>query len=168
MDQQKIGTLLRELRKEKQLTQAELAEALGVSNRSVSRWENGMTMPDFDIMIELADLYSVDIREILEGERKETAMDAKKKEELLLVADYTNQEKKRLNRIVRYMFLYSLAAMTVNLILEELGIHNFITGLLYGSVVGTLIVGVLVTTKHMEKIRQFKLRLLNRKGEPHE
>lgn len=162
MNQQKIGALLRDLRKEKNLTQAELAEKLGVSNRSVSRWENGMTMPDFDLVIELADFYEVDVREILDGERSETNMDTQHKEELLLVADYTNQEKKRMTRVVRWMFLYGLLALTANMILEELGIHNFLTGFLYGSVAGTMVIGILITTKYMAKIRQFKLRLLNR------
>lgn len=54
MDQQKTGLFLKKLRHEKSVTQMELAERLGVSNRSVSRWENGTTMPDFDLLIELA------------------------------------------------------------------------------------------------------------------
>ena len=163
MNQQKIGVLLKELRKEKNLTQAELAEKLGVSNRSISRWENGMTMPDFDLLIELADFYGVDIREILDGERSNTNMDGQQKEELLLMAEYTNQEKRRLTCIVRWMFLYALLALTANMLLEERGIHTFLTGFLYGSVAGTMIIGILFTTKYMTKIRQFKLRLLNRR-----
>lgn len=162
MNQQKIGALLKKLRKEKNLTQAELAEKLGVSNRSISRWENGMTMPDFDLLIELADLYGVGVREILDGERSDVSMDTQHKEELLLVADYTNQEKKRMTRVERWLFLYGLLALTANMILGEMGIHNFLTGFLYGSVAGTMVIGILITTKYMEKIRQFKLRLLNR------
>lgn len=72
MNQQKIGLFLRKLRSEKAITQAELAERLGVSNRSVSRWENGTTMPDFDLLVELASYYEVDVGEILMGERKES------------------------------------------------------------------------------------------------
>ena len=162
MNQQKIGALLRDLRKEKNLTQAELAEKLGVSNRSISRWENGTTMPDFDLLIELADFYGVDVRDILDGERSDVTMDTQHKEELLMVANYANQEKKRMTRVVRWMFLYGLLALTANMILEELGIHNFLTGFLYGSVAGTMVIGILITTKYMAKIRQFKLRLLNR------
>ena len=165
MNQQKIGVLLKELRKEKNLTQAELAEKLGVSNRSISRWENGMTMPDFDLLIELADFYEVDVREILDGERNNTGR-AVHKEEVLLMAEYTNQEKRRLTRVVRWMFLYGLLALTTNMLLEQLGIHNFLTGFLCGSVVGTMLIGVLLTTKYMTKIQQFKLRLLNRRKEP--
>ncbi len=96
MDQMKIGAYLKDLRKEKNLTQEQIAEKFGVSQRSVSRWENGYTMPDISILIELADYYDVDLREILNGERKANNMDADLKETLVMVADYTNEEKKKL------------------------------------------------------------------------
>ena len=96
MDQMKIGTYLKELRKEKNLTQEQIAEKFCVSQRSVSRWENGYTMPDISVLIELADYYDVDLRELLNGERKANNMDADLKETLVMVADYTNEEKKKL------------------------------------------------------------------------
>lgn len=74
MDQQKIGTFLKELRNEKKLTQEQLAEKLGVSRRTVSRWETGINMPDLDILIEMADYYDVDLRELLDGERQSEEM----------------------------------------------------------------------------------------------
>ena len=74
MDQRKIGSFLKELRKEKGLTQEQLAEKMNVSGRTVSRWETGSNMPDLDILIELSDLYDVDIRELLDGERKSEKM----------------------------------------------------------------------------------------------
>ena len=91
MDQMKIGTYLKELRKEKNLTQEQIAEKFGVSQRSVSRWENGNTMPDISVLIELADFYGVDLREILNGERKADNMDTDLKETLLMLANYTNE-----------------------------------------------------------------------------
>ena len=96
MDQMKIGTYLKELRKEKNLTQEQIAEKFGVSQRSVSRWENGYTMPDISVLIELADYYDVDLREILNGERKADNMNEDLKQTLDMVADYTNEEKKKL------------------------------------------------------------------------
>ena len=71
MDQIKIGAFLRELRKEHDLSQEQLADRFNVSSRSVSRWENGRTLPDFDLLIELADHYGVSIDEIMDGKRKE-------------------------------------------------------------------------------------------------
>lgn len=94
IDQIKIGGFLRELRKEKELTQEQLAEKFGVSSRSVSRWENGNTMPDLSILVELADFYEVDIKEIIDGERKSEIMNKEEKETLQKVADYAETEKK--------------------------------------------------------------------------
>ena len=96
MDQEKIGSFLREMRKEKNLSQEQLAEKFGVSSRSVSRWENGNTMPDISILIELADYYEVDLRELLKGERKSEKMNEDLKETLEMVSDYTNEEKTKL------------------------------------------------------------------------
>ena len=68
MDQQKIGRHLAEMRKEKQLTQAQLAETLGVSDRSVSRWENGATMPDISLFRPLCAALDMTLDEFLSGE----------------------------------------------------------------------------------------------------
>ncbi|MCM1165852.1 MAG: helix-turn-helix transcriptional regulator [Lachnospiraceae bacterium] len=92
IDQIKIGGFLRELRKEKGLTQEELAEKFGLSSRSVSRWENGNTMPDLGMLVELADFYGVDIGELISGERKIEITE--NKDTLLRVADYAENEKK--------------------------------------------------------------------------
>ena len=96
MDQVRIGSLLKELRNEHNLSQEQLAEKFNVSSRSVSRWENGNTMPDISIMIELADFYDIDIRELLSGERKSDKMDENLKETLVMVADYTEEEKAKI------------------------------------------------------------------------
>lgn len=75
MEQQKIGNFLKQLRKEKGLTQEQFAERFYISSRTVSRWETGSNMHDVDMLIELADFYEVDIREIIDGERKSENMD---------------------------------------------------------------------------------------------
>ncbi len=106
MDQVKIGSFLRELRKEKSLTQEQLAEKFNVASRTVSRWETGSNMPDLSILIEIADFYDVDIREILEGERKSEIMEKEEKETLLKVAEYAEKQKRQ--AILRAVILFSL------------------------------------------------------------
>ena len=69
MNQKKMGAFIKTLRKENNLTQEQLAEALGVSNRTVSRWETGNNIPDLDMLIILADYFDVEIKELIEGER---------------------------------------------------------------------------------------------------
>ena len=93
MDSKKIGIFLRELRKEKGLTQAQLAEQLRMSDRTVSRWETGTTLPDLSVLVELADFYDVDIREIIDGERKSKKMNEETKEALVSAAQYAKEEK---------------------------------------------------------------------------
>lgn len=105
IDRIKIGNFLRELRNEKGITQEKLAERYGVSSRSVSRWENGNTMPDLGILVELADYYQIDIGEIIDGERKSENMSKDTKETLVKVADYAEMEKMMLIRKKEFNFL---------------------------------------------------------------
>ena len=72
MNQENIGKFIAALRKEKKLTQEQLAEKLGVNNRSVSRWENGTCMPDYAVLPMLANELGVSVAELVEGKKKET------------------------------------------------------------------------------------------------
>ena len=162
MDVKKIGLFLKELRKEKHITQEELAEKLGVSNRTVSRWETGSNMPDFDVLIELSDFYGVEIKEILEGEKKEKEC-SNSKEELLLIADYNNQQKKKLTVMIKILFLIGLISMVVYLFIHNINELELVSQFLLGIIFSVLLIGLLFTTKYMIKIRELKLRLLNRK-----
>ena len=87
MDQQKMGAFLKRLRNEKNLTQERLAERFNTTRRSVSRWETGSNLPDIDILIEMSDYYDVDLREILDGERKNEKMNQETKETVIKVAE---------------------------------------------------------------------------------
>lgn len=79
MDQEKIGEFIRELRKENNMTQEQLAEKMGVTDRSISRWENGKTMPDISILGILANELNCTIPELLNGKKmtKEELIDLK-------------------------------------------------------------------------------------------
>ena len=131
MDQIKIGSLLRELRNEHNLSQEQLAEKFNVSSRSISRWENGNTMPDISIMIELADYYDIDIRELLSGERESDKMDENLKETLVMVADYTEEEKAKILKKVyicgQGSLICSVALMLVFFINPYLGYNLALT-----------------------------------------
>ena len=118
MDQAKIGRFLKELRKEKKLTQEQLAEKIGVTGRTVSRWENGNNMPDISILIELADLYDTDIRELIDGERKSETMDTQLKDTLVKVAEYTDEEKNKItNSLLTDIIIAAVGFLALFLIL---------------------------------------------------
>lgn len=69
MDQKKIGDFIAQCRKEKKMTQSELAERLGVTNRSISNWENARCMPDLSLFKPLCDILDIKVGELLEGEK---------------------------------------------------------------------------------------------------
>ena len=68
MDQIKIGKFIAEYRKKKNLTQKELAEKLGITDKAISKWERGIAMPDSSIMLELCDILGISVNELLCGE----------------------------------------------------------------------------------------------------
>lgn len=98
MDTVKIGKFLSELRRERELTQEQLAEKLGTSNKTISRWENGNYMPPVEMLMELSKFYGVSINEILSGKRLEQSEEKQAAEEnLKAVLDespFTIEEKK--------------------------------------------------------------------------
>ena len=83
MDMQKIGSFLTVLRKERGLTQAQLGEQLGVTNKTVSRWETGTYLPPVEILQQLSELYGITINEILSAQRLEERQFREKAEENL-------------------------------------------------------------------------------------
>lgn len=93
MKQEKVGCLLRELRKEKRMTQEQMAELFGVTNRTISRWENGINMPDISILVEIANYFEVSILELIEGERKRETMITENSEDFKKLANYADEQK---------------------------------------------------------------------------
>lgn len=167
MDLIKTGKFLQELRKEKGLSQEQLAEQLGVARRTVSRWETGSNMPDLDILIELSERYEVDLREILSGERKCERMNEELKETVLQVADYSNEEKEKLLRRMHGFFLAGLIGFAAFLAIVLLGLEHTppyegIGSFGLGIAFGMILLGVIFTGKYAAKIREFKLRLLGK------
>ena len=168
MDQVKTGAFLRDLRKERNITQEQLAEKMCVSRRTVSRWETGSNMPDLDILIEISEYYNVDLREILDGERKEEQMNKEMKETVLKVADFSKEQEAKVIKRIHIMFLLGLAAAIVFLVTffmdkEDAGaLYGFAQGLSLGIEFGMIIIGVIITSKYSKKIREFKYRLLKK------
>ena len=95
MDQFKTGMFISELRKEKSLTQAQLAEKLGITDRAVSKWETGRSLPDAAIMLELCEILGITVNELLSGERLNMEQFDKKFEENLLEMKKQKEESDR-------------------------------------------------------------------------
>ena len=84
MDQVKIGKFIQELRKEKNLTQMDLANKLNITDRAISKWENGKSLPDSSIMLELCNILGITVTELLLGGKIEMENYNKKTESKLL------------------------------------------------------------------------------------
>lgn len=167
MNQQKIGSFLKELRKEKNLTQEKFAEIMGVSNRSVSRWETGSNLPDLDILIQIADFYEVELREILDGERKSEKMNKELEETVLKVAEYSNEDKKKVTKRMHMLYIGGTVSIILYLVMlftdtAETFANGMVSGICLGIAFGMLIFGCLMTSRYAAKIRAFKMRLLHR------
>lgn len=120
MDTKKIGAFLKQCRKEKNLTQEQLAEQFEVSARTVSRWETGINMPDLSMLVQLAEYYNVEMRELLDGERSQT-MNKEMKETLDKVALYEEWVKQKAlkagNLAFASMFAISVLAIIIQMLL---------------------------------------------------
>lgn len=170
MNHQKIGAFLKELRRAKGVTQEQLAETLSVSRRTVSRWETGSNMPDLDILVEIADYYEVDIRELFDGERRPEHMDKDMKETALKMADYSNEEKQAYMKRLHGFYIMALIAFAVYFIstffepAAPSALFDFMQGLMLGICLAMIIVGILMTGESGKRLRKAKARLLG-KGE---
>lgn len=106
MDQIKIGKFIASCRKEQGMTQASLAEKLGISDRAVSKWETGKSMPDSGIMLVLCELLKINVNELLSGERIMTEAYDKRAEENLMAMRREVEEKNRQMLRMEYWIVF--------------------------------------------------------------
>ena len=160
MDQIKIGEFLKELRKEKRLTQEQLAEQFNVSRRSVSRWETGKNMPDICLLVEIAEFYDTSIPEIINGERKSEKMNEEVKELAETMSNYAGAEKESILKNIRGLSLIGLLALMVYFLLDVTGVfeNNYLLEYLYvyseAMIYVTVLLIPLYTTGLLGKIQR--------------
>ena len=109
MNQIKIGRFIAECRKKANLTQMQLAEKLGITDKAISKWERGIAMPDTSIMLELCDILSISVNELLSGEK--INMDNNQKNEQLLL-DMAKELEKKSKTIWSSMWAIMIVSMT--------------------------------------------------------
>lgn len=171
MNQKKTGDFLRQLRKEKNMTQEQLAEKFYVSGRTVSRWETGNNMPDLGTLVELADFYAVDIREIIDGERKSENMNLETKDTLKKVAEYTTEENRKLrNKMADMMAGAAILVIFSSILFVTNGFNGAIPESSYrnmmsftlGLTLATLVLNIMYLFGVFERIAQRKEAFFNR------
>ena len=162
MNQKKIGSFLKELRKEMGITQEEFAEKLDVSSRTISRWETGANMPDISLLVNIAEIFNVSIPEIINGERKSEIMEKEVKEVAEAMSNYAGAEKSVILKRVKLISIIGLISLVIGLVMETINydsmipIYECMKGTCLGLGVGALATMVLYTTGILEKIKNRK------------
>ena len=110
MNQIKIGKFIAECRKQKNLTQMQLAEKLGITDKAVSKWERGIAMPDSSIMLEFCDILGISVNELLSGEKINMENNNQKNEQLLL--DMAKELEQKNKTVWKSMWVIMIISMT--------------------------------------------------------
>ena len=135
MNQIKIGRFIAERRKKANLTQMQLADKLGITDKAVSKWERGVAMPDTSIMLELCELLDISVNELLSGEKMDMEIKYQQNEQLLLdlAKELEDKNKKVWTSMWMILILSTivlLAGITTSIFLIPKGIWTLITVLL--------------------------------------
>lgn len=151
MNQKQIGRFIAQKRKEKNLTQMQLAEILGVSNKTVSKWENGNCMPDYSIIKPLCNELEITVSELMDGEEKDDIREnAEDMRIMFLLRRVYSLEKQ--NKTI-YGFLVIVLGVTFLVISRLLGGSNFtdfFSGVFLGLSIGLMIMGIYVIGKNLK------------------
>lgn len=162
IQQDKMGRMLRDLRKEKGLTQEQLAEHFGVSNRTISRWENGINMPDISVLVEIAEFYEVGILELIEGERTQEKMETDNNNQLKKIAEYSDEQNHMMiskinKRDIVALAFGIIASIGITLFTEYRNVITLLSVLIALAVTLVMIIyNISVTTGLDKKRRDFE------------
>lgn len=113
MNQEKIGKFIAELRKQKKLTQEQLAEKLGITKNAVSKWERGLGLMDLSLLKPLSEILGVSVTEILNGEKIDEEIDLKSEEILIDTLDYSVKE---IEKVKKNKFLIILLTIVITIL----------------------------------------------------
>lgn len=149
MNQLATGKFISRKRKEKNLTQEQLAEKLGVSNKTISKWETGKCMPDYSVVKPLCDELGITVAELLDGEEsEEKSLRTYDDDQIMDLLKRTQELEKQKN------LLYGILLIVMGVALQALshtlggsGVKDFFSGLLLGISIAEMLVGVFVVGK---------------------
>lgn len=146
MNQLSIGKFISQKRKNKNLTQEQLAQKLGVSNKTISKWETGKCMPDYSIIKNLCSELEITVAELMDGEEADEKSVRTYDDEQILDLLRRTQELEKQTKILYGVILIAMgiASMAVSQGLGGSSVGDFFSGLLLGLAIGEMMVGVWV------------------------
>lgn len=157
MNQEKIGKFISQLRKEKKMTQLELAEKLRVTDRSVSNWENGKCMPDLSLFKPLCEELGISMNELLSGEKlKKEDYQERFEENMVNTINYTNKKINQQNSmlgITLLVFGFLITLISIYIFPPGSSLSSFYS--IFGGIVA--LIGFPKLTKKLEYYRRVVL-----------
>ena len=133
MDLVKIGKFIADCRKDKKLTQEQLAEKLYITDRAVSKWERGLSLPDADKMLDLCNILDINVNELLNGEKINMKDYDKKTDELLV--ELAKQEELKNKKLITDMYVLAITAVIFYIGITLLAAYTLGEGTLFGIIV---------------------------------
>ena len=152
MDQLAIGKFITLKRKEKNLTQEQLAEQLNISNKTVSKWDTGKCMPDYSVIKNLCEVLEITISELMDGEEEKEIIRSYDEEQTLELLRRVQELERQKNTL--YGMLLIVMGIAMLAIAQTLGgsaVRDFFAGLFLGMSIAEMLVGVYVVGKGIAK-----------------
>lgn len=144
MNQLVTGKFISQKRKEKNLTQEQLAEKLGVSNKTVSKWETGKCMPDYSVVKSLCEELEISVAELMDGEAaEEKSVRTHDEEQIMDLLRRTQELEKQKNTLYGIVLIVmGIALLALSHTLGGTALQDFFSGLMLGLSIGEMLVGV--------------------------
>ncbi len=151
MQQRNIGKYIAQKRKEKNLTQAQLAERLHVSNKTISKWETGVCMPDYSVVEALCAALEISVAELMAGAdaEKSAAPDREEAQMLELIREIRQLQQQRGTLYGVLLIVMGIALLAVAGWFGGSAFQDFLGGLLCGLAVGEMLVGLYLAGKSL-------------------
>ena len=147
MNQKQIGRYIAEKRRIKNLTQAQLAEQLGISDKTVSKWECGRSMPDYALIQPLCESLDISVSELIEG--KNTALHERQLMEMLRRTQELERQNGILHGVIMLIFGIALQALAPHFVGSPM--QDLLSGIILGLSVGILLLGIYLIFQAMQK-----------------
>lgn len=147
MNQKQIGRYIAEKRRIKNLTQAQLAEQLGISDKTLSKWECGRSMPDYALIQPLCETLDISVSELIEG--KNTALHERQLMELLRRTQELERQNGILHGVIMLIFGIALQALAPHFVGSPM--QDLLSGIILGLSVGILLLGIYLIFQAMQK-----------------
>lgn len=153
MNQATIGKFIAKKRKEKNLTQEQLAEKLSVSNKTVSKWETGKCMPDYSVMKNLCEELSITVAELMDGEETdEKSVRIYDDEQIIDLLKRTQELEKQKNLLYGLILIVmGIAILAISHTVGGTDFKDFLSGLMLGLSVGEMLVGIFLVGRNLSQ-----------------